>query len=71
MTISSQALSGQEQLRLENLLNTASSRRLRQLESLMAKSIREAISDPGLTAANVNGKIAARLKVNIPEITQP
>ncbi len=71
MTISTQAtqLSSDERDRLQNLLDNANARKLRQLQSSMAKSVREAISDADLTAANVQEKIAGRLRDNIPEIT--
>jgi len=73
MGISGQSLGlgTKEQVALDNLLNTATPRRLGQLQELMAQSTAEAIADPSMTAANVRAKIAARLRINIPEITQP
>jgi len=73
MGISTQSLGlgSAEQVKLDNLLNNASPRRLGQLQELMAQSTAEAIADQTMTAANVKAKIAARLRINIPDITRP
>ena len=71
MTISSQALGlgTAEQAKLDQLLATANGHRLRQLNGLMAKSVNEVFSDPAMDSTNVKAKVAARLRINIPEIT--
>jgi hypothetical protein len=73
MSISSQSLGlgTREQLKLDDLLNNATPRRLSQLQHLMAQSTADVIADSTMTAANVKSKIAARLRINIPEITRP
>ncbi len=71
MTISSQSLGlgTKEQAKLDQIMATATDKRLRQLNRLMALSVNEVLTDPDLNSGNVKAKIAARLKANIPEIT--
>lgn len=73
MSISSQALGlgSQEQIKLRNLLANANPARSKQLEKSMQRAVSDAIKEQDLTAANVNGKIAKHLRIQIPEITQP
>ena len=73
MGISGQALGlgSREANKLQNLLANANDTRRKQLERAMQRAVDAAIKEPNLTAANVNQKIAAQLRNEIPEITQP
>lgn len=73
MSIASQSLGrgNPQERKLQDLLADANDTRRKQLEKKIQIAVADAIKEPDLTAANVNSKIAAQLRIQIPEITQP